>query len=115
MAQDRRRPEHAQAAQVAVALLGDGAEPPAVVAGPVPGDDAALGRLDPRLGVPQLVGEGADRVNLKDALGKIETDGANLNGGRLRSFVALPMTTTLWHTDAEKQGPSTPSGLALYH
>jgi hypothetical protein len=46
-------------------------------------------------------------VDLKDVLREIKTDGANLHHGRFLSFVAV--TTTLWHIDAGKEGPSTPS------
>jgi hypothetical protein len=54
-----------------------------------------------------------NRVHLEHALPKIETDGSNLHGGRLLSMWCSS-TTTSWHSDAVRQGPSTPSTPAAF-
>jgi hypothetical protein len=44
-----------------------------------------------------------DAVDLEPVFGEIQTDGGNLNGGRLLSLWRL-QTTTLWHIDTGSGG-----------
>src|SRR6478736_9907876 len=56
-------------------------------------------RSPQRLANDRLSG-GIDRVNLKNALGQIEADRANLHRGWLPLLVDAATASTLWHSDA---------------
>src|SRR6202051_4615610 len=66
---------------------------------------------------PQLLANhcragGVDAVDLKDSLGDIQPDRANLHGGWLLSLWRSA-TTTLWHLDAGEQGVAVGTEITL--
>jgi len=55
----------------------------------------------------------ADGVDLKDVLGDVDADRANLDHG-WPSVVALLMNRHFWHNSMPLRGPSTPSFIGRY-